>query len=290
MDWLTDPFALDFMQRGLIAGLLTAATCAVVGIWVVLRGLAFMGDALAHGVLPGIALAYLLGFNLTLGAALGALAMVGGVTLVQRRSRLSEDTGIGLLFVGMLALGIIIISRGTSYAGDLLSFLFGAILAVTTSDIAVQAVALAIAVLTSVVLYRALLVLAFDERKAHVLGLRPTFARFALLALVAMAVVSSFRTVGNLLVFALLIAPPATASLLVRRVPAMMVTGVLLGVLAVYLGLLLSYHYNLATGAAIAATAVVQFFCVLAAREVAAAIAGYRSRSTVPRMRRPACR
>lgn len=281
MDALIEPFALGFMQRGLLAGSLAAATCAVVGIWVVLRGLAFMGDALAHGVLPGIALAYVLGFDRTVGAALGALVMIGGVTVVQRRSRLSEDTGIGLLFVGMLAVGIMLISRGTSYAGDLLSFLFGAILGVTASDIAIQAVALVVAVATTFVLYRPLLVLAFDERKAQVLGLRPTLARFALLALVALAVVSSFRTVGNLLVFALLVAPPATASLLARRVPTMMLTGVVAGVLAVYVGLLLSYHYDLASGAAIATTAVTQFFLVLLAREVVAS-AGYRSRPSIP--------
>jgi ABC-type Mn2+/Zn2+ transport system permease subunit len=197
------------------------------------------------------------------------------VTLVQRRSRLSEDTGIGLLFVGMLSLGIIVISRAPSYTGDLLSFLFGAILGVTSGDIAIQAVALAVATVTTVVLYRPLLALSFDERKAAALGLRPTLTRVALLVLVAVAVVSSFRTVGNLLVFALLVAPPATASLLERRVPVMMAAGVAAGALAVYVGLLLSYHLDLAAGAAIATTAVAQFFLTLGAIQ---ALAGYRSR------------
>jgi ABC-type Mn2+/Zn2+ transport system permease subunit len=269
VDWWLEPFALEFMQRALVAGALAAATCALVGIWVVLRGLAFMGDALAHGVLPGIAVAYLAGVDTTLGAAAGALVMVGGVTLVQRRSRLPEDTGIGLLFVGMLALGVLIVSRAGSYFGDLVSFLFGAILAVTPTDLAVQLAAALVALATTLALYRPLLLLAFDERKAEVLGFRPALTRFGLLALIALAVVASFRTVGSLLVFALLIAPPATASLLVRRVPAMMLTGVAAGVLAVYLGLLLSYHYDLAAGAAVAATAVAQFFAVLAVREIA---------------------
>lgn len=272
MDWLTDPFSLAFLQRALVAGSLAAATCALVGIWVVLRGLAFMGDALAHGVLPGIAVAHVAGGNTTLGAAVSALVMVGGVNYVQRRSRLPEDTGIGLLFVGMLGLGVIIISRAGSYFGDLVSFLFGAVLGVTAGDIAIQAGALAVALTATVVLYRPLLVLAFDERKAQVLGLRPRLTRIVLLVLVALAVVSSFRAVGSLLVFALLIAPPATASLLVRRVPAMMLVGVAVGVLAVLVGLLVSYHYDLAAGAAIATTAVAQFFVVLLARDAAAAV------------------
>lgn len=276
MRWLTDPFGLEFLQRGMLAGALAAATCALVGTWVVLRSLAFMGDALAHGLLPGIAVAYLLGVSTTLGAAVGALVMLGGVSLVQRRAQLSEDTGIGLLFVGMLGLGIIIISRATSYAGDLLSFLFGAVLGVTAADIVVQAGALLLAIVTTVLLYRPFLALAFDERKAQVLGLRPRLARLVLLALIALAVVTSFRTVGNLLVFALLVAPPATASLLVRRVPVMMLTGIACGVLAVFLGLLASYHFDLATGAAIATTAVAQFFVILAIREVVVAVGSRR--------------
>jgi ABC-type Mn2+/Zn2+ transport system permease subunit len=279
MDWLLEPFSLDFLQRALIAGVLAAVTCSLVGIWVVLRGLALMSDALAHGVLPGIAVSYLANFDLTLGAAASAAVMVGGVTLVGRRSRLPEDTGIGLLFVGMLALGVILVSRGESYFGDLMGFLFGAVLGATTGDLAVQAVAAVIALVASVVLYRPLMVLAFDERKAAVLGLRPRLTRVALLALIALAVVSSFRTVGNLLVFGLLIAPPATASLLARRVPAMMATSVVIGVLAVTIGLLLSYHFDLAAGAAMAGTAVAQFFGVLLVTE---ALGTMRGRSAHP--------
>ncbi len=279
MDWLTDPLSLGFLQRALLAGSLAAATCALVGIWVVLRGLAFMGDALAHGVLPGIAVAHVGGGDTTVGAAVSALVMVGGVNYVQRRSRLPEDTGIGLLFVGMLGLGVIIISRAGSYFGDLVSFLFGAVLGVTAADIALQAGALVIALAASVVLHRPLLVLAFDERKAEVLGFRPRLTRLALLVLVALAVVSSFRTVGSLLVFALLIAPPATAALLARRVPVMTAVGMAVGVVAVWIGLLLSYHLDVAAGAAIATAAVAQFFVVLLARD---ALAALRSRSATP--------
>jgi ABC-type Mn2+/Zn2+ transport system permease subunit len=272
VDWLIwEPFQATFMQRGLIAGLLAVVTCSVVGTWVILRSLSFMGDALAHGVIPGIAIAYLVGFDLTIGAALGAVVMVAGVTLVGRHARLPEDAGIGLLFVGMLGLGVIIISRAGSFAVDLTSFLFGAVLGVTWGDIRIQAVAAVIVALASLLLYRAFLVLSFDDRKAQIMGFSPQTTRIALLGLIALAVVASFRTIGSLLVFGLLVAPPATASLLVRRVPAMMTAGVAIGAVAVYVGLLLSYHYDLAAGAAMSTVAVAQFFVVLLIKEVAAA-------------------
>lgn len=281
-EWLIGPFALDFMQRALVAGVLAAVTCSLVGTWVVLRGLSFMGDALAHGVLPGIAIAYLLGGGsvlTTVGAAVAAAVVIGGVNVVRTHSHLPEDAGIGLLFVGMLALGVIIISRGTAYFGDLLSFLFGAALGIPTDAIIVQAVAAVVALVGVVVFHRAFLALSFDERKAQVLGLRPALARVALLTLVALAVVSSFRTVGNLLVYGLLIAPPATASLLARRVPAMMAVSVAVGVVSVYVGLLLSYHFDLAAGAAMAGTAVAAFFVVMAVVETAASV---RTRTAAP--------
>lgn len=264
---LIEPFGAAFMQRALLAGVLAAVTCSLVGTWVVLRGLTFMGDALAHGVLPGIAVAYIMlgGSDVatTIGAAVAAVVVIAGVNVVQRHSHLPEDAGIGLLFIGMLALGVMIISRGTGYFGDLLSFLFGAALGVSPGAIVVQAVAAVLALAGVVVFHRAFLALSFDERKAQGLGLQPGRARIALLALIALAVISSFRTVGNLLVYGLLIAPPATASLLARRVPAMMGTSVVVGIVSVYVGLLLSYHLDLAAGAAMAGVAVAAFFGVL---------------------------
>lgn len=272
LDWLIEPFELAFMQRALLAGVLAAVTTSVVGAWVVVRGLSFMGDALAHGVLPGIALAALVGFDLTLGAALGALVMVTGINVVTERARLAEDVGIGLLFVGMLALGVIIISRSGSFATDLTGFLFGDLLGVETGDLWLQAVTGAVALLLVGLLYRAFLVLSFNEEKARILGLRPRLAHVAMLGLVALAVVSSFRAVGTLLVFGLLVGPPATAALLVRRVPAMMATAVALGVLAVVAGLVASYHLDTAASATVAGTSVALFFVVLTARELAASV------------------
>ncbi|MBA3304191.1 MAG: metal ABC transporter permease [Acidimicrobiia bacterium] len=266
MDWLTEPFSYDFTQRALLAGVLTVVTTSLVGTWVVLRGLSFLGDALAHGVLPGIALAFLWGIDTTVGAAVSALVMVVGISAVNRRARLPADTGIGLLFVGMLALGVVIISRAGSFATDLTAFLFGDVLGVTNADLVVQAGAALVVSITVALLYRPFLVLSFNAQKAELLGLRPRLAHAAMLGLIALAVVSSFRAVGSLLVFGLLVAPPATALLLVRRIPLVMVTGVGLGVVAVSVGLLLSYHLDTAAGATMAATAVGGFFAVLLGR------------------------
>jgi ABC-type Mn2+/Zn2+ transport system permease subunit len=280
VDVLIGPFAVDFMQRALLAGFLAALTCSLVGTWVVLRGLTFMGDALAHGVLPGIAVAYVaLGGGevaITVGAAVAAVVVIAGVNVVQRHSHLPEDAGIGLLFIGMLALGVMIISRGSGYVGDLLGFLFGAALGVSPGAIAVQGVAAVIALVGVLVFHRAFLALSFDERKAQGLGLHPRVARIALLALIALAIISSFRTVGNLLVYGLLIAPPATASLLARRVPVMMTVSVGIGMFSVYAGLLCSYYFDLAAGAAMAGFAVATFFMVLTVTEIAR---GWRTRT-----------
>jgi ABC-type Mn2+/Zn2+ transport system permease subunit len=272
MDWLTAPLSEPFMQRALLGGILAALTTSVVGTWVVMRGLSFMGDALAHGVLPGIALAVVVGFDVTLGAALSAVVMIGGINLVHRRSRLSEDAGIGLLFVGMLALGVIIISRAGSYAGSLSGILFGDALGVTTGDLVLMAAGTAVALAASVVFYRPFLALAFNEQKAEVLGLRPSLANAVLLTLITLAVVTSFRTVGSLLVFGLLVAPPATAALVSRRVPVMMVVAAGIGILAVLVGLLVSWYAGTAAGATMAGVAVATFFAVLIGRDLLAGL------------------
>lgn len=272
VDALIGPFSAGFMQRALVAGVLAAVTCSLVGTWVVLRGLSFMGDALAHGVLPGIAIAYILvgggDVATTVGAAVAAVVVIAGVNAVERYSDLPEDAGIGLLFIGMLALGVLIISRGSGYFGDLLGFLFGAALGITSGAIVVQAAAAVVALVGVVMFHRAFLALSFDERKAQALGLQPGIARVVLLTLISLAIISSFRTVGNLLVYGLLIAPPATASLLARRVPVMMSVSVVIGIVSVYVGLLISYHLDLAAGAAMAAMAVATFFVVLTVTQV----------------------
>jgi ABC-type Mn2+/Zn2+ transport system permease subunit len=272
MDWLLEPFtctSCGFMIRALVAGLLTVVTTSLIGTWVVLRGMAFMGDAMAHGVIPGVTAAYLLDANLGVGAAVSAAVMVGGINVVSRRSRLPEDTGIGLLFVGMLALGVTLISLRGAFAGDLTAILFGDAIGVTAGDVRTSAIAALVAVLLTVALYRPFLVLAFSEDKAQALGLRPRAAHITLLTLIGMAIVVSFQVVGTLLVFAFLVAPPATAALVSRRVPVMMAVAVLFGSIGVVLGLAVSYNYDTAASPTIAGLTVLGFFVVLVVRDVA---------------------
>jgi len=268
MDWIVEPFELAFQQRALIGGSLAAIALAVVGTWVVIRGMSFLGDALVHGVVPGIALAVLLDFNVLLGAVLAAVVMLIGISFVHRQTTFSEDTGIGLLFVGMLGLGVILISKTDSYTGSLTTILFGDALGVTGGDIAVLAGIAVVTVVASVLLYRHFLVLAFNEQKAQLFGLNPRFAHFALLALITLGIVGSFQTVGTLLVLGLLIGPPATAALLVRRVPYMIGLAVLIGVLSVVAGLAISYHAGTAGSATMAVVPIVLFFVVLTAKTV----------------------
>lgn len=272
-DVLVDPFVSNpFMVRALAAGVLTVVTTTLVGTWVVLRGLSFLGDAMAHGVLPGIAVAVVLGVSTTLGAILSGAAMIAGIDLVRRRTRLSGDTAIGLLFVGMLALGVAVISARGAYATDLSTILFGDAIAVDSSDILVAALAAAGVAVATVVGYRAFLALTYSEDKTAALGLDPGLVHLAMLVLIGVAVVASFRTVGTLLVFALLVAPASTAALVARRVPVMMGVGVAAGGLAVVAGLLASYHWGVAASPAVAVVSVGLFFVVLAVRDVAAPI------------------
>ena len=276
MDFLTDPWtwwvepftSYAFMQRALLAGFLAVLSTSVVGTWVVLRGLSFLGDALAHGVLPGIVIAFILGGNLMLGALLAALVMAGGINTVRRLSPLRDDSAIGLLFVGMLALGVVILSRQSAYVGDLSQLLFGAITGVNSQDILRSSITTAISVGGTILFHRAFLISTFDETQAQLLKMRPRLAHFALLSLLAVAIVSSIEVVGTLLVFALLVGPPATAWLLVRRVPFMMAAAALIGSFTTLVGILVSYHYDTAAGATMALSSVVLFLLVLFLRRL----------------------
>jgi manganese/iron transport system permease protein len=260
---------VSFVRRALFAGMLVSVLCGLVGTWVVLRGMAFMSEAISHGMLPGVAVAYLAGANLLVGAAVSAVVMILGVAWVSKNSRLSEDTGIGLLFVGMLALGVVIVSRARSFAVDLTAFLFGDVLSAAPGDLLWLAAAAAVAGIVSVIAYRPFVALVFDERKAHTLGLQPRWAHLALLALVVLAVVASFRIVGTLLVFGLLVAPSATAALFGRSIGATMAIAVLLGWSATFAGLIVSWNADTAAGATIAGIAVLQFFVAALARSAA---------------------
>ncbi len=263
MDWFLEPFLLGFQQRALIGGLIAAVMCSVVGVWLVLRGMSFFGDAFVHAVLPGIAAAVLFDFSPYLGAAIAALVMVGGIEFIHRQSSLKEDTAIGLLFVGMMALGVAIISKSASFTGSLTSILFGDAFGVTWDGIRSEAIIATFVVAGSLALYRPLLGLAFSPVKAATLGLRPRVTHALLLAMIAAAVIGSFQAVGTLLVFGLLVGPPATAALVSRTVPRMMITSVLLAAASVWLGLTLSYRLGTAGAATVSLVAVAFFFVVL---------------------------
>ncbi|NLE19110.1 MAG: metal ABC transporter permease [Propioniciclava sp.] len=266
MDWFLEPFLLGFQQRALIGGLAAGVMSSVVGVWLVLRGMSFFGDAFVHGVLPGIAAATIFGFNPYLGAAVAAVVMVGGIELIHRQTALKEDTAIGLLFVGMMALGVAIISKSSSYTGSLTNILFGDIFGVNAETLTAMAVLGTPVLLGTLLLYRPLLALSFSATKAKTLGMSPRFTHAALLVLIATAVIASFQAVGTLLVFALLVGPPATAALVTRTIPRMFVTSVVLASFTVWLGLVLSYHWGTAGAATIALVAIGLFFLVLAVK------------------------
>lgn len=267
VDWWFTPFADNpFMRDALWAALLTVLCTSVIGTWVVMRGLSFLGDALAHGVLPGIAIAFVLGQSTTVGALLAAFAMVAGVQLIRTASPLPDDASIGVLFVGFLALAVVVMSaQRSSGAGDLTRFLFGSINAIDASDLRTLVVVAAIVLTAAVVLHRALVVGTFDPVQAALIGFRPRLTHFALLVMLALSIVASFETVGSLLVFAFLVAPPATATLLVRTVPHIMVLAVAIGGASAVVGLLVSYHHATATGATMALVTVIVFLAALVA-------------------------
>jgi len=257
--WLTQPFTLEFMQRALIASLIVGVVCSVLGCFVVLRAMAFLGDALAHAILPGVAIAYLLGANLLAGALIAALIVAVGIGLFSRRGTVKEDTAIGILFAAALALGVVLISTVRSYATDLTHILFGNVLGVSTGDLWLTGL-LATAVLATVfLLYKEFLLASFDPVLAHTLGRRPELLRFVMLILLALTVVVSLQTVGVGLVAAMLVTPAATAFLLTRRLSRMMALSAAIGAASSVAGLYFSYYLNVASGAAVVLTATVVF-------------------------------
>ena len=256
MTWLSDPFTLELVRRAALGGSLVAVLCGVVGTWVVVRGMAFLGEALAHGLLPGVALATLVGAPVLLGAAASAGVMSVALGLLQRRGRLSYDTSVGLLLVGMLALGVIIVSASATFATDATAILFGDVLAISGDDLVVLGVATALGLALTAAAHRPLVALALDARVSSVLGLRPVLAQALLVSLVTLAVVVSYRAVGSLLVVGLLVAPAVAASRWTSRIPTTMALSAVLGVVAVLVGLLVSWHAGTAAGASIALSAI----------------------------------
>lgn len=249
---LLDPFAIAFVQRALLAGILVAVICGVVGTWVVLRGMAFLGEAMAHGMLPGIAIATLIGIPGILGAAVSAAGMSVGIGVLQRRGRLSADTSIGLLFVASLALGVIIISASRSFATDATAILFGDILAASPEDVVMLAAVAVITLAVAALGHRAFVALTVDPRQAQLLGLRPKLAHVLLVGLITLAVVAAYQAVGSLLVVGMLLGPAVAAGRWTTRIPTTMALAAVIGCAAVAVGLLVSWYAGTAAGATIA--------------------------------------
>ena len=251
IEWLVTPLTYEFMQRGLLASLMVGVICAVVGCYVILRSMAFLGDAMAHAILPGVAVAYLLQGNLVVGALVAAVAVALGIGFFSRQGTIKEDTAIGIMFAASLALGVALISTIRTYAVDLSHILFGNVLGVSTADLWLTA-GLGVVVLTTIVLlYKEFLVISFDPILAATLRLPIELLRNVMLILLALTIVISLQTVGVGLVTAMLVTPAATAYLLTRRLPAMMALSALFGALSALVGLYLSFYANIASGPAI---------------------------------------
>lgn len=256
---LTDPLQYDFMQRGLMAATIIGVVCAVIGCYVVLRSMAFLGDALAHAILPGVAIAYLLGGSLLLGALVAAVVVALAIGFFSRGGTIREDTAIGVLFAAALALGVALISSIRTYAKDLSHILFGDILGISVSDLWTVAILSGLVLITLFALYRPFLVVSFDPILAQTLRLPAEFLRNLMLILLAITIVVSMKAVGIGLVAAMLVTPAAAAYLLTRRLPSMMAVSGLIGGLSSMIGLYLSYYLNIASGAAIVLVATAFF-------------------------------
>jgi ABC-type Mn2+/Zn2+ transport system permease subunit len=259
LTWLIDPLGYPFMVRGLVAALMVGVVCSVLGTYVVLRGMAFFGDALAHAILPGVVMAHLMGWPLSLGALVIGILTALGIGVLSSKGRIKEDTAIGLIFSGAFALGVALMSTVRSYTTDLAHFLFGNVLGVSNTDLWATAGLGALVLLTIFAFYKEFLVLSFDPILAETLRLPATFLRYLLLVLIALTIVVSLQTVGVALMVAMLVTPAASASLLTHRLPMMMLISAVIGAFSGVAGLYLSFYGNVASGPAIVLTATAIF-------------------------------
>ena len=263
---ILDPLQHAFMQRGLLAAALVGIVCALIGTYVVLRGMAFFGDALAHAILPGVAIGYLVnqgvqGAVLWWGMGTSILTALG-IGALSKAARLKEDTAIGVIFAGMFALGIAIISSTGSYAVDLTHFLFGNVLSVTRQDLIITGILTGAVMITVVAFYKEFMVLAFDSILAVTLRLPNRLLEYVLLGLIAVTIVVALQTVGIALTVAMLVTPAATAYLITRRLHWMMITATIFSVASGIVGLYLSFYLSIASGAAIVLTSTAFFLLV----------------------------
>ena len=265
---LLDPLSYEFMQRAMLAAVLVGGVSGVIGCFVVVRGMSFFGDGLAHSILPGVAIAYIQGRDLFLGGLVAGVLSALSIGWLTREERLKEDTAIGVVLAGMFALGIAIISTASSYSTDLTHILFGNVLGVSEADLKIMAGCGAIVVGTIVLLYKELLVMSFDPQFVKVVKLPGEMLRQLLLVLIAITIVASLQTVGVALMVAMLVTPAAAARLLTRRLHHMIGVATIIGMLSGVIGLYISYHRNVASGAAIVLTATAIFAITFAYQRI----------------------
>lgn len=255
-DWLLDPYASSFMQRALLASLIVGVVAPLVGVWIVLRRLAYLSDAMGHATLGGVALAYLAGWSLSVGAIAAGLAMAGLMAVLAAHPRLREDAVIGTVEAALFAAGVLVISASDDVRVDLTHLLFGSVTTVTEADLVLNGVLGVATLAVLALLFDDLRAASFDPLHARLVGVRIGALRTALLALLAVAVVLALQTVGLLMSIALFVVPPAAARLWTRTVAAMSALAAALGAAAAVVGLTLSYHLATAPGATIALAAV----------------------------------
>ena len=265
VDWLVAPFEYGFMQRAFASLLIVSVVGSVVGTFVVHKGLAASGSGLAHATLAGVAIAFVNGVSVALGALIAAVAAGLGIGYVRANSRVSYDTAIAIFFVSAFSLGILVISRRTSYTPDLLSFIFGDILGVSQSDLLGELILAIFVVGFVLAFYREMVMVAYDPAMAAAAGVRAPFFEYALLVLIAIAVVVALQAIGIVLVSAMLIIPPATASLLARRIPQIILISIAISVAASVVGLYASFHADVAASPAIVLASTLAFSVALAA-------------------------
>lgn len=264
IDFFQEPWTFEFMRRALLAAVLVSVVSAIVGSFVILKGMAFIGDALPHASFGGVAAAFVLGINLYVGGALAALGTALLIGLISRRGVVKYDTAIGILFVATFALGILLVQTQENYTANLFEFVFGNILAVSWGDVWLTA-AIASAVLAFVLLfYKELLFTSYDPTMAAATGLPVDWIQYALLALLALTTVIALKAVGIVLVVALLITPAAAAQLLTRTLPAMMAVGASVGAVSTVVGLYIAWYGDLSPSASIVLTATVVFLLAFA--------------------------
>jgi len=261
--YITEPFQYEFIQRALIASLMVGVSCGLIGTYIMLRRLSLIGDALAHAVLPGVVIGFMVAgknpITLFLGALGAGILTSILISFVERNSKIKEDTSIGIIFTGAFALGILLVSQLKQVHLDLSSYLFGDVLGVSDSDIIMSSIITVFILLSVLLFYKQLLVTSFDPTMAHIIGISTAMVHYFLMTLLSMSIVAGLQSVGVILIIAMLITPPATAFLLTDKLKKLLLLSCIFGVISSVIGLYLSYHFNFASGASIVLVSVFLF-------------------------------